>query len=174
MKKTIIALITLLMFCGIARSQDGILVENPQYGVKFYVPNSWKERKVEETSKKDAISYSFDKNDGSIAMMLIAFKLSEVKNLNDLIYTLEKDLTLNIPKIDGTYSEFDKGNYDGMSAKYKDTEFTEIIYYFRTKYSEGVNYAYMLRFITSTTVFNPNIEEEIRKIGDTFEPLPGQ
>lgn len=174
MKKTIIALITLLMFCGIARSQDGILVENPQYGVKFYVPNSWKERKVEETSKKDAISYSFDKNDGSIAMMLIAFKLSEVKNLNDLVYTLEKDLTLNIPKIDGTYSEFDKGNYDGMSAKYKDTEFTEIIYYFRTKYSEGVNYAYMLRFITSTTVFNPNIEEEIRKIGDTFEPLPGQ
>lgn len=174
MKKTIIALITLLMFCGIARSQDGILVENPQYGVKFYVPSSWKERKVEETSKKDAISYSFDKNDGSIAMMLIAFKLSEVKNLNDLVYTLEKDLTLNIPKIDGTYSEFDKGNYDGMSAKYKDTEFTEIIYYFRTKYSEGVNYAYMLRFITSTTVFNPNIEEEIRKMGDTFEPLPGQ
>ena len=61
MKKLIIALITLLMFCGIARSQDGILVENPQYGVKFNVPNSWKERKVEETSKKDAISYSFDK-----------------------------------------------------------------------------------------------------------------
>lgn len=174
MKKSIIALITLLMFCGIARSQYGILVENPQYGVRFNVPNSWEERKVEETSKKDAISYSFDKNDGSIAMMLIAFKLSEVKNLNDLTYTLEKDLTLNIPKIDGTYSEFDKGNYDGMSAKYKDTEFTEIIYYFRTKYSEGVNYAYMLRFITSTSVFNPNIEEEIRKIGDTFEPLPGQ
>ncbi|MBK6507524.1 MAG: hypothetical protein IPG02_18245 [Ignavibacteria bacterium] len=174
MKKSIIALITLLMFCGIARSQDGILVENPQYGVKFNVPNSWKERKVEETSKKDAISYSFDKNDGSIAMMLIAFRLSEVKNLNDLVYTLEKDLTLNIPKIDGTYSEFDKGNYDGMSAKYKDTEFTEIIYYFRTKYSEGVNYAYMLRFITSTTVFSPSIDEEIKKIGDAFEPLPGQ
>jgi hypothetical protein len=174
MIKTIAALFTLLMFCGIAKSQDGLLVDNPKYGVKFFVPSSWKERKVEETSKSDAISYTFDKNDGSIAMMLIAFKLSEVKNLNDLVYTLEKDLTLNIPKIDGTYSEFDKGNYDGMSAKYKDTEFTEIIYYFRTKYSEGVNYAYMLRFIASTSVFNAKMDEEIRLIGDTFEPIAGQ
>ncbi len=174
MKNIIFSLAFLIMFCGIARSQDGILIDNAQYGIKFNVPNSWKERKVEETSKKDAISYSFDKNDGSVAMMLIAFRLSEVKNLTDLIYTLEKDLTLNIPKIDGTYSEFDKGNYDGMSAKYKDAEFTEIIYYYRTKYSEGENYAFMLRFITSSSVYNSKIDEEIRKIGDTFEPAGGQ
>ena len=174
MKKIILSLLLFVIIVGTASSQDGTLIDNPQYGIKFYVPNAWKERKVEETSKKDAISYTFDKNDGSIAMMLIAFRLSEVKNLTDLVYTLEKDLTLNIPKIDGTYTEFDKGNYDGISAKYKDAEFTEIIYYFRTKYSEGENYAFMLRFITSTSVFNTKIDEEISKIGDSFEPAGGQ
>jgi hypothetical protein len=174
MKKTVLLFaFSLLLTCNLY-SQDGITLDNSQYGIKFLVPAGWKERKVEETSKKDAISYTYDKNDGSIAMMLIAFRMNEVKNLNDLIYTLEKDLTLNIPKREGEYNEFDKGDYDGMSAKYKDAEFTEIIYYFRTKHSDSENFAYMLRFISSTTSFTPKIETEARNLGDSFEPVSGQ
>ena len=174
MKVLILTFVSILFMSSFSGAQTAIDINDANYKFKFSLTPDWNSRKTEETNKQDAISYSYDKTDGKMALMLLAFKVNEVKNLTDFIYTLEKDLTLNIPKIDGTYSEFDKGNYDGMSAKYKDTEFTEIIYYFRTKYSEGVNYAYMLRFITSTSVFNPNIEEEIRKIGDTFEPLPGQ
>ena len=52
--------------------------------------------------------------------MLLAFKVNEVKNLGDFVYTLEKDLTLNIPKLDGEYKDFDLGNLDGRSAKYSE------------------------------------------------------
>ena len=107
-------------------------------------------------------------------MMLLAFKVMEVKNLNDLVYTFEKDLTLNIPKRDGDYSEFDKGNYDGMSALYKDSEFTEVVYYYRTKVTDGENFAYLLRFIAPSGTFNSSIESELKKIGDSFEPVTAQ
>lgn len=174
MIKKLLILPVLLLFCVQAFAQDGTFLDNPSYRIKFMMPGGWKERKVEETSNKDAISYTFDKNDGSVAMMILAFRLAEVKNLADLVYTFEKDLTLNIPKRDGEYKEFDKGNFDGMSAVYKDTEFTEIIYYFRTKYAEGENFAYMLRFISPATTFKPATEEELRKLAETFEPSSSQ
>lgn len=174
LKLTIALIIFLFSIAGIVNAQNGTLLDNSQYGIKFNVPSGWKERKVEETTKKDAISYTFDKNDGSIAMMLLAFKVMEVKNLNDLVYTFEKDLTLNIPKRDGDYSELDKGNYDGMSALYKDSEFTEVVYYYRTKVTDGENFAYLLRFIAPSGTFNSSIESELKKIGDSFEPVTAQ
>ena len=137
---------------------------------KFSLPTGWTERKVEETTKKDAISYSFDKSDGKVAIMLLAFKVNEVKNLIDFVYTLEKDLTLNIPKIDGDYINFDKGNYDGKSAKYKDSEFTEVIYYYRTKLIDGENFTYLLRFITLSSNFNSSVATDIMKIAENFSP----
>ncbi|MDQ3193790.1 MAG: hypothetical protein M3P82_02195, partial [Bacteroidota bacterium] len=147
MKKIILTIILLMIVfsAGYAQSID---INDANYKFKFSLPSEWKERMKEETAKKDAVSYSFDKNDGKIAIMVLAFKVSEVKNLSDFIYTLEKDLTLNIPKLDGEYSDFDSGNFDGKTGKYKDSEFTEIIYYFRTKINEGDNFTYLVRFIT--------------------------
>lgn len=172
MKKNFAVLAALLIMSGISIAQVTNAVDRPEYGIKFNVPEGWKERKTEETSRKDAISCTFDKDDGSAALMLLAFRLDEVKNLTDLVYTFEKDLTLNIPKIDGEYREFDSGDYDGISAKYKDTEFTELIYYYRTKRNDMGNFAYMLRFISPTSSFKPETESSFRKIADTFTPLP--
>jgi len=152
---------------GYAQSID---INDANYKFRFSLPSEWKERMKEETAKKDAVSYSFDKNDGKIAIMVLAFKVSEVKNLSDFIYTLEKDLTLNIPKLDGEYSDFDSGNFDGKTGKYKDSEFTEIIYYFRTKINEGDNFTYLVRFITPTSNFSPKFEEEVKKLAGNFTP----
>lgn len=168
MKKTALIIIALFLV-SIAKAQ-GIDISDASYKFKFNLSSDWAQRKVEETPKKDAISYSFDKNDGKIAIMLLAFKVNEVKNLSDLVYTLEKDLTLNIPKKDGEYNDFDMGNYDGRSSKYKDSEFTEVIYYYRTKVTDGDNYTYLLRFITPTSNFNSGVESELKTIAGNFRP----
>ena len=170
MKTFILTFMSMLFLTVSAYSQSGIEINDVNYKFKFSLSADWKERQLEETPKKDAISYSFDKNDGKIAIMLLAFKVNEVKNLTDFIYTLEKDLTLNIPKRDGDYTDFDSGNYDGKSAKYKDTEFTEVIYYYRSKIIDGENFTYLLRFITPTSNFNSSTESEIKKIAENFTP----
>lgn len=168
MKKLIIPVIIFLFIFKAGYAQ--ISIDDPNYKFKFSLPSDWKERKTEETAKNDAISYTFDKSDGRIAIMLLAFKVSEVKNLSDFVYTLEKDLTLNIPKRDGEYTDFDSGNYDGKSAKYMDSEFIEQIYYYRTKINDGDNYTYLLRFITPTSNYNSTVAEEIKKIAGNFTP----
>jgi hypothetical protein len=170
MRKINLAFISILFITSLTYGQSGIDINDVNYKFKLTLSSDWKERQLEETPKKDAISYSFDKNDGKIAIMLLAFKVNEVKNLNDFIYTLEKDLTLNIPKKDGDYTDFDSGNFDGRSAKYKDSEFTEIIYYYRSKLIDAENYTYLLRFITPTSNFNSGVEEEIKKIAGNFTP----
>lgn len=170
MRKIILTFISILLLSSFTKAQSGVDINDESYKFKFSLPKGWSERLLEETSKKDAISYAFDKDDGKIAIMLLAFKVNEVKNLGDFVYTLEKDLTLNIPKIDGEYKDFDLGNLDGRSAKYSDTEFTEILYYYRSKLTEGQNYTYMLRFITPTSNFNPKVEEEIKTLSANFKP----
>ncbi|MBS1518478.1 MAG: hypothetical protein JSS91_10370 [Bacteroidetes bacterium] len=170
MKTLTIIAILFFIFSGNTFSQDKIEIKDSNYKFKFDLPKGWKERKVEETNKKDAISYTFDREDGKIAIMLLAFKVNEVKNLNDFVYTLEKDLTLNIPKIDGDYTDFDSGNYDGKSAMYKDSEFTEMLYYYRTKINDGSNYTYLLRFIVPSTRFHSDIKTEITKLAENFSP----
>lgn len=172
MKKNILLIIIpVLLFSSLTFGQNGVNINDETYKFKFNLPSDWSQRKVEETSKKDAISYSFDKNDGKIAIMLLSFKVNEVKNLEDFVYTLEKDLTLNIPKREGEYTSFDMGNYDAKNAKYKDSEFTEVIYFYRTKNTEGSNYTYVLRFITPTSNFDSGVESEIKKIAGNFTPV---
>ncbi|MEO8208988.1 MAG: hypothetical protein ABI840_00390 [bacterium] len=170
--KKIISIVISVLFCysGVF-AQSGVNINDATYKFKFSLPSEWSQRKAEETSKKDAISYSFDKNDGKVAIMLLAFKVNEVKNLSDFVYTLEKDLTLNIPKREGDYSDFDMGNYDGKTSKYKDSEFTEVIYYYRTKVTDGENFTYLLRFITPASNFNSDVEKEIKKIAGNFAPV---
>jgi hypothetical protein len=144
-------------------------IYNDSYKFKMMLPFNWSMSIVEETNNKDAVSYSFEKNDGGNAIMLLAFKVPAVKNLDDFIYTLEKDLTLNIPKREGDYKVFDYGSYDGKMAVYKDDEFVETIYFYRTKY-EGANYTYMIRFITTAGKYNPLVESEIEEIAMNFKP----
>ncbi len=143
-----------------AQSAD---VSDNNYAFKLALSSDWKKSKTEETTNKDAISYTFDKKDGKDALMLLAFKVETVKSLDDLIYTLEKDMTLNIPKRDGDYSNFSSANADGRSAVYKDSEFGEKIFFYRTQNSGKQNYTYMLRFITSISNF-PSAEKEFDKI----------
>jgi len=171
MKTYIIAFISLVLLSGFSDTERAIDINDANYKFKFSLPAGWSERKIEETTKKDAISYSFDNSDGKMAVMLLAFKVNEVKNLADFIYTLEKDLTLNIPKRDGEYDDFDSGNYDGRMARYKDSEFTEVIYYYRTKINEGQNYTYLLRFITPSSFYNSTVESDIKKIAGNFTPV---
>lgn len=171
MKKTaliVITFISIILFSNFVSAQSNIDVNNDAYKFNFSLPSGWNEKKVEETSKNDAISYSFDRKDGKMGIMLLAFKVNEVKNLVDFVYTLEKDLTLNIPKIDGEYKDFDSGTYEGKTGHYKDSEFSEVIYYYRTKIIDGANYTYMLRFIMPSTFYNSSVESEIKKIADSF------
>ncbi|MEO6695846.1 MAG: hypothetical protein ABIY50_09010 [Ignavibacteria bacterium] len=166
-----IIFISIGLFNTLVFSQTAVDINDENYKFKFTLPSGWSERKIEETTKKDAVSYSFDNKDGKIAIMLLAFKVNEVKNLTDFIYTLEKDLTLNIPKREGEYEDSDAGNHDRRLARYKDSEFTEIIYYYRTKINEGQNYTYLLRFITPSSFFNSTVDSDIKKLASNFSPV---
>ena len=84
---------------------------------------------------------------------------------------MEKDISLNIPPKSGDYSEKDFGKYDMKNALYKDNKFDENIYYFRTKLPDAVNnFVYMIRFITETKDYTPEVETVIKSITETFTP----
>jgi hypothetical protein len=124
-----------------------------------------------ETQEKDGISYSFNRDDKKCAIMLLAFKLTAVKNLDDFVYNMEKDANLNIPKKTTDYSSSDAGAFDYKSAVYQDAQYTENIYYFRTKLPDAPNnFVYMLRFITTTNYISDDLDKQIKKIADSFLP----
>lgn len=167
-RKLIGGLISLFLIIAVQSSFGQSSFSDDNYKFKIKVGADWTKTKSEETNKKDAISYSFDKKDGKNALMVIAFKVDNIKNLEDLVYTLEKDATLNIPKKSGDYTDKDNGSYEVRQAMYKDNEFVENIYYYRTKNSDKQNYAYMVRFITSAAAYNSKTEDEISKIANSF------
>lgn len=137
----------------------------------FLLPDNWQKTDMKLTSDNDAISYSFERKDKKCAIMLLAFKLTTVKNLEDFIYTMEKDISLNIPQREGDYTKTDSETFDGKSAAYKDAQYKEYIYYFRTKLPDApYNYVYMMRFITTHTNLTADIEKEIKKISGSFLP----
>lgn len=162
----LIILITQLTF-----AQKKLDITDDNYKFSISLPDGWLKPKVEETNKKDVISYSFDhKKDSTVQILILAFKIESVKDLDNFIYVLEKDATLNIPPKNGDYTPFDKGDYDGKMAFYKDLQFSELIYYYRTKRTETKeNYAYMLRFIS--TSYNPKVEKQFKDIADDFKVL---
>lgn len=164
MKKILLtaALLLSVVFIQNIYAQSADVSDN-NYAFKLALGSDWKKSKTEETTNKDAISYTFDKKDGKDAIMLLAFKVETVKSLDDLIYTLEKDMTLNIPKRSGDYTNFSTGDAEGRSAVYKDNEFGEKIFYYRTQNTGKPNYTYMLRFITSIANFT-SAEKDFDKI----------
>lgn len=163
-------ILTIGIFFAVYNFSFADQINDKDFKFKISIPTDWEKTKSEETAKKDAISYSFNRKDGKNALMIIAFKVNAVKELDDLIYTLEKDFTLKIPPRSGEYTTFDNGTYDGKVAVYKDNEFTETIYYYRTKNSDASNYAYMVRFITPNTYYNADSEVEIKNISNSFSP----
>lgn len=167
MKKILLSALIFLLSINLVYADQ---INDNEFKFTIYIPSGWDRQKTEETSQKDAISYSINRKDGKNALMLLAFKVNAVKELDDLIYTLEKDFTLKIPPRSGDYKSFDNGSFDGKSATYKDNEYTETIYYYRTKNEDGNNYAYMLRFITPNTYYNYDAETEIKQITDSFKP----
>jgi hypothetical protein len=172
-KKTglVLALILLVFSAkGFSQGNDKV-VDDFTYKFTFKMPAGWEMKDMKETTDKDAISYSFESPDKKMTIMLLAFKLNSVKNIDDFIYNLEKDISLNIPTKSGDYSEKDSGKYDMKNAHYKDNKFDETIFYFRTKLPEAPNnYVYMLRFITESKDYNSEREAVIKSISDTFTP----
>lgn len=171
MKLKIFLIIILISFINTSFSQS-VEIKDTNYKFKISLPNQLQKSKIEEADKKDAISYSYKSNEGKLYVMILAFKLKTIKNLADLIYTVEKEVSLNIPKRSSEYSDYDYGTYDGRSAVYKNNESVETIYYFRTK-NENLNdnYAYVLRFISPSAQYNSSTESEIKSIADSFKYL---
>ena len=152
-------------------AQNNKVVTDVAFKFTVTLPEGWENKDMKETTDKDAISYSFESKDKKMAIMLLAFKLSSVKNIDDFIYNLEKDISLNIPPKSGDYSEEDSGRYDMKNAHYKDNKFEEMIYYYRTKLSDAPNnYVYMLRFITEAKDYNSDTETLVKSIAGTFTP----
>jgi hypothetical protein len=171
MKKTILFLV-IILFAGFSQNIFAQLndVSDDNYKFQIGIPFGWNNSKGDETDKKDAISYSFKSTDGKLTVMLLAFKKTTVQNLADLIYTVEKDVNLNIPKRVSEYFDYDFGDYDGRSAKYQNDNFVEKVFYYRTKYTESnSNYAYVIRFISLPSFYNSDLESEIQTISNSFK-----
>lgn len=172
--KAILGFIILIFFSALTllkAQPDGKNVTDVSYKFTLKLPAGWEMKDMKETSDKDGISYSFENKDKTMAIMLLAFKLNSVKNIEDFIYNLEKDISLNIPQKTGDYTEQDFGKYDMKSAAYKDTKFDENIYYYRTKLPDAPNnYVYMVRFITESKNYNSDAEKQIKDIAATFIP----
>ncbi|MCB0722063.1 MAG: hypothetical protein KDC73_01280 [Ignavibacteriae bacterium] len=172
MIKTLIFVLTgLLLLSYNANAQSKVTDNNFKFSI--FLASDWTKTKVEETPKKDAISYSFDNTDGSNALMILAFKVNGVKDIDDFIYNLEKDIGLNIsPKTSTGYTSKDFDSYQRKMALYGDDQVVETIYYYTTN-NEGAteNYAYVLRFITLKDKYNSTVAKEIEEIAGTFEPL---
>ncbi len=146
-------------------------LNDDKYKFTVTLPDNWIKTDSKETGDQDAISYSFEEKDKKCSMMILAFKLTTVKNLEDFIYTMEKDVSLNIPSKTSDYTAFDNGNYDSKSATYKDQQFTEKISYFRTKLPDSpYNFVYMVRGITTNDNYSANTETLINKIISSFLP----
>ncbi|MCC6866060.1 MAG: hypothetical protein IT280_07850 [Ignavibacteria bacterium] len=152
-------------------AQDNKTINDVTYKFTLKLPSGWQMKDLKETTDKDAISYSFESADKKMTIMLLAFKLNSVKNIDDFIYNMEKDISLNIPAKTGDYTETDSVRYDMKSAQYKDKRFDESIYYFRTKLPDAPNnFVYMLRFITESKDLNADKENEIKSISASFTP----
>ena len=149
---------------------DDIVIEDISFRFKITLPSGWEKKDFIVTKDKDGISYSFERKDKKITLMMLAFKLQTVKNIDDFIYNMEKDVSLNIPPRSGEFTEKDFGIYDMKQGIYIDNNFYEEIFYFRTKLPDAPNnYVYMIRFITTPLDINKDGEAEIKKIVDSFK-----
>jgi hypothetical protein len=167
--KNLIIIIFLVFTSGLFAQSD-LHVKDDSYKFEITFPSGWKNRRTEETDKKDVINYSFDRKDNKIAVSIIAFKIEMPKSIDDIIYTLEKDFSLSIPEKIGGYSDVSGEKFTGKSAEYRDSESNEQIYYFTTKSSsDGMYFSYMVRFICDAKFKYEDLKYDINKIYETFK-----
>ncbi len=167
-------LIIVLFFSFSLELHSQIKYDNSAYKFSIELNENWKERSKEETKNNDALSLTFDKinkqKNKEASLMLIIFKLDKPKDLNDFIYTIEKDVNLNIPERVGDYVTINGNNYSGKLGEYKDNEIMEVIYYLTTQNSElKNNYAYVIRFIYELKSFKPEYKTESEDIFKNFK-----
>ncbi|MBW7855334.1 hypothetical protein FBQ84_02585 [Ignavibacteria bacterium CHB1] len=170
MTKVILKVFLIIFLSGNLFASD---IKDDDYKFEITLPSGWSEPKIQEAEKKDAISYSINRFDEKSAILILAFKVNNIKDLTDFVWTIEKDVTLNIPQKDSeVYLKFDEGYYDGMQMFYSDDNFRESIYYFRTKYTDtNSNFAYVVRFITPKDALSEKMKTEIKEIADSFKPV---
>ncbi|MBM4159125.1 MAG: hypothetical protein FJ216_10175, partial [Ignavibacteria bacterium] len=115
-------LIIILLFSGFIYSQDDVSVINDdEYKFTIAFPAGWKKLETKVIPEKGVINYSLQKNNNDNGLMILAFKLTEVKDIDDFIYVLEKDASLNLPQRSSEFKDIEYDDYDGKSALYKDT-----------------------------------------------------
>lgn len=164
----IVILALVLIISGFSVEEK--IIEDITFKFKITLLGEWETKDLIETKDRDGISYSFERNDKKVTCMLLAFKLTTVKNLDDFIYNMEKDIMLNIPQRSGDYTEKDFNTYDMKSAIYKDDNYYEQIYYYRTKLPDAPNnYVYMVRFITTPIQVNSDLEKQVSSIIESFK-----
>lgn len=165
----------LFVIAGVILASSSVMaqstVEDKEFNFSIFLTSDWSQTKVEKTSKNDAVSYSFDNLDGNNALMILAFKVNGKKELDDLIYNVEKDMNLNIPQRSGDYNYDDYGSYERKKGSYVDDEFVETVYYFTTENEGMENYAYVVRFITVASSYNDDMAKKIDEIARSFKPL---
>ena len=166
-KKLLLVIAGLLVLTQAGNAQKTL--DDNDYKFSIFLTSDWTKTKEEETSKKNAISYSFNNIDQENSLMIMAFKVNGVKDIDDLIYNVEKDVNLDIPSKSGDYNYNDYGDYDRKEALYKDNEVVETVYYFTTKNDGTQNYAYVVRFITLSSAYNNTVAKEIDEIIKTFK-----
>lgn len=146
---------------------------NENYKFTFLIPQDAFNMRKEESSGKNAITYEFEINSESdtIGVLLLAFKWPDIKKLNDFVYHMEKEVTLDIPQRINEYEEFDSIYYDAKMAVYKNKVLTHIVYYYRTKdESAESNFTYLLRFKVFTKNYSDKIVNYIKSIAGNFSP----
>lgn len=168
--KNLLLLILSIFITNIISAQ--IKIDNENYKFHIEYSKDWVKGNTVETNKKDVITYSFSKinKKDTITSSIIAFKLPIKTDIDDFIYKLEKDLNLNIPERSGEYTILNEESFNGKSAKYKDTETSEIIYYYSTnKDDSGEYYCYMIRFITNLKYNINDFNFEVSNIINSFK-----
>jgi hypothetical protein len=167
--KTILILILFIFTTGLFAQSD-LPVKDENYKFEITFPSGWKNRRMEETDKKDVINYSFERKDGKMAVSIIAFKIEKQKSLDDIIYTLEKDFSLSIPEKTSGYTDISGDNYTGKFAEYRDNDNYEQIYYLTTTInSGGMFYSYMVRFICDSKQNITDFKNELDRIYRTYK-----
>jgi hypothetical protein len=168
--KNLIFTILIIFISTSLFAQNGKTTSDKGYNFSITLTKNWTMRNTVETNKKDVITYSFDKNDGKVTLSLIAFKFANARNLDDFIYTLEKDFNLNIPEKTGGYTDNNGDKYTGKSAEYKDNDSYEKIYYYATTADiSGEYFCYMVRFIVDAKANLNDAKSDINTIADSFK-----
>lgn len=84
---------------------------------------------------------------------------------------MEKEVSLDIPRRTGDYTEYDSVYYDAKMAVYKNKNLTHVIYYYRTKdESSQYNFTYLLRFKVFTNKYDDEILNYMKAVAANFIP----